>query len=46
MTVGELIKELEKYDENLVVTDAEDFVIDEVSLSTNLDGEDYVQLCW
>lgn len=44
MTVGELIKELEKYDENLEVADAEGYLIFGVSLETSLEGENYVRI--
>lgn len=44
MTVGELIKELGKYDENIDVTDAEGFVIFYTSLETTFDGENYVRI--
>lgn len=44
MTVGEVIKELEKYDENLDVADADGFVIICVSINTTPDGENYIQI--
>ena len=44
MTVGELIKELEKYDENLDVIDNEGVVILCVSLETTFEGESYIRI--
>lgn len=44
MTVGELIKELEKYDENLDVTYAEGYVIFGVSLETTSEGNNYIEI--
>lgn len=44
MTVGEMIKELEKYDENLDVAGADGFVIISVSLETDNYGENYIQI--
>lgn len=44
MTVGELIEELKKYDENLDVADVEGFVILGVFLKTTPKGENYVEI--
>lgn len=44
MTVGELIEELKKYDENIDVADVEGFVILGVHLKTTPDGENYIEI--
>jgi len=44
MTVAQLIKELEKYDEILDVTDAEGFLTFGVVLETTSEGENFVKI--